>query len=354
MIIYAGSYTQKVSDDLDGHGDGIYTLDFDPGSGNLRHMATCRDVVNPSYLCMPSGDFLYTHSEVAESASPRAQAYRINRRDHSLERFSEQPVPGGYPCHVAYSEKHRAILEACYETGNVAVFPLAEDGSLRPAETVLSHEGRSIDPLRQERAHAHAVAVDDRGGRLLVTDLGIDRLMIYRVEEATGRFIRCQELAFPAGSGPRHLVWHPGGEYVFVVAELTSAVSVLRYHDGRLSMAGVYETLPADFTALPSGAAIRVSPDGRFVYASERSDGKVAVFRFDASRGTLELTGRMDTGGRTPRDVIPDPTGRWLLAANQDSDTIGILEIDHPTGALRLRHVWEGIRSPACLAWWPG
>lgn len=355
MILYAGSYTERLPGNQGGHGEGIYTLDFDPDTGTLTLVGTT-PAINPTYLSIPSPEFLYTHRELVEADSPRIEAYRIDPKDHSLHLVSEQPVPGGYPCHVSYSKTHHCILEACYETGNVVIYPIGNSGGLLAPAAVLQHEGSGVNPHRQERAHTHAVLVDETADRLLVTDLGIDRLMIYENsgQGGPGGFTLTGQVVFPEGSGPRHIAVHPGGEYLFVVSEMTSTVGLLRYHQGTVELLGVYQTVGEGFGKEPAAAAIRVSQDGRYVYASERADGHIAILRFDEAQERLELITRVDTGGDTPRDFIFDPSGRWILVANQESDAIAVFSVDSQSGGMELSHPLTGIKSPVCLAWWPG
>lgn len=352
MIVYAGSYTRKIAENLGGHGEGIYCLNFDPDEGTLDLRGICA-AVSPTYLCVVKGGFLYTHTEVLVRDKPLALAYRIDQDDHSLQLIASENVPGGYPCHVSYSDKYHCVLEACYETGNVVIYPLREDGGLYPPSKILQHEGKSVHALRQDGPHAHAVAVDDDSDTLLVADLGMDKLTVYRAD-APGdaySFRLRQEVAFPPGSGPRHIALHPGGGYAFVLSELTATVAVLRYRGGAATLLQVYATWPEDSTAIPGGAAIRTSPDGRFVYASERTEGYLAIFRFDPQLETLELIDRVSAGGRTPRDFIFDPTGNWLLVANQDSDAIAVFKVDRDTGMLQYHGMKAGIKSPVCFAW---
>jgi 6-phosphogluconolactonase len=354
MIVYTGSYTLRLPGNQGGHGEGIYCLDFDPTTGKLKHLNTT-PAVNPTYLSIPVPGFLYTHTELVEAEHPHMQTYRIDPGDHSLHLMGEVPVPGGYPCHVSYSEKYHAVIDACYQTGSVVIYPVGASGELLPAARVLQHHGTGPNAARQERAHTHCVVVNDTLDRLLVTDLGIDRIMIYKNAGSAGveGFALSGEVVFPGGSGPRHIATHPSGRYHFVVSEMTSTVGVLRDEAGAVELLGVYESLPEALLGEGAAAAIRVSPDGRHVYVSDRADGHIAVFRFDQAKEGLELLTRVDTGGRTPRDIIFDPTGGWMLAAVQDIDAVRVFRVDAATGGLEFTHELTGIRSPACFTWWP-
>jgi 6-phosphogluconolactonase len=354
MILYAGSYTEIIASDFGGHGEGIYCFEFDNESGKLQLKHT-QPATNPSYLSIPSTKYLYTHTEVLEAKKPHVQAYKINKNECSLQLISEQEIPGGCPCHINFSRKNNCILVACYETGNTIIYPIAQDGKLLPYTKVLQHEGSSINTLRQERAHAHAVEVDEILNNILITDLGIDKVMVYQMDMNNGTFVAKlkQAILLPPGSGPRHIAVHVQTEYAYVLNELTGTITMLRYCNGHLEPLSTYSTLPKEFKGIPSAAAIRVSADGKFIYTSERSDDCISVLRFDNNNETLEIIGRHKTLGKTPRDIILDPTGNWLLAANQDSDSIAIFKVDKNNGMINPVHLVENIKSPVCLAWLP-
>lgn len=354
MIIYAGSYTEIIAGNFGGHGEGIYCFEFDNKSGKLQ-LKHVQPATNPSYLSIPSIKYLYTHTEVLEAKKPRVQAFAINKIDFSLQLISEQEIPGGCPCHINFSKKYNCILVACYETGNTILYPVAQDGKLLPHSKLLKHEGSSINTLRQETAHSHAVEVDEIFDNILITDLGIDKVMVYQMGTGSnGLEVKLrQAVPLSPGSGPRHMVVHAQTGYAYVLNELTGTVTVMRYRDGHLEPICTYSTLPNKFTSLPGAAAIRVSADGKFIYTSERGDDCISVLGFNSNDETLEIIERKKTLGKTPRDISLDPTGNWLVAANQDSDSIAIFKVDKKTGMINPVQLVENIKSPVCLAWLP-
>ena len=354
MILYAGSYTEIIAGNFGGHGDGIYCFDFDPVSGSLKLLHT-QPAINPSYLCIPSTKYLYTHTEVPVANKPRVQAFKIDQYDFSLRLMNEQEIPGGYPCHINFSKRNHCILVACYETGNIVIYPVAQDGKLLPQAIVLQHEGSSVNKLRQERAHAHAVVIDESFNNILVTDLGMDKVMVYHIDGNNGKLKEKlkQAVVLPPGSGPRHIAIHAETKFAYVLNELTATVAVMRYRDGDLELLRTCQTLPKEFKAIPSAAAIRISADGNYIYISERGDNCIAVLSFDIDNEALEIIGRQKTMGKTPRDINLDPTGNWLLAANQDSDSVAIFKVDKNTGMIKPEHLIENIKSPVCLEWLP-
>jgi 6-phosphogluconolactonase len=354
MILYVGSYTEIIEGNFGGHGEGIYCFDFDPDNGQLQ-MKHVQPATNPSYLCIPSTKYLYTHTEVLEAKNPRVQAFKINMNDFSLQLINEQEIPGGCPCHINFSKRYNCILVACYETGNTILCPVAQDGKLLPQTKILQHHGSSINHLRQEKAHAHAVMIDDLCNNILVTDLGIDKVIVYEMLVVNGMLeakLR-QSVSLPPGSGPRHFAFHPGMEHAFVLNELTGTITLMRYSDGYLEPLYSYRVLPKEFKEAASAAAVRISADGKFIYTTDRGDDCVSVLRFDSNTETLEVIDRQKTLGKTPRDINLDPTGSWLLASNQDSDSIAIFKIDKKTGMIMPKHLFEKIKSPVCLEWLP-
>jgi 6-phosphogluconolactonase len=355
MILFAGSYTEIIAGNFGGHGEGIYCFNFDPDRGSLQ-LRHAKPATNPSYLCIPSTKYLYTHTEVPEAKKPRVLAFKINEYDFSLQLINEQDIPGGYPCHINFSKKNNCIIVACYETGNTIIYPVAHDGKLLPQAKVLQHEGSSVNKFRQERAHAHAVVVDENFSNILVTDLGIDKVIVYHIEAKNGVIEEKlkQAVTLPPGSGPRHIAVHKETKFAFILNELTSTVTVMRYCNGDLEPLCTYQTLPKEFNATASAAAIRISADGKFIYTSERGDDCISVLRFDSDNETLEIIGRQKSLGKNPRDINLDPTGTWLLAANQDSDSIAIFKVDKNTGMIKPEHLVENIKSPVCLEWFPG
>ena len=343
-----------ITDNFGGHGEGIYCFDFDTDKGKMQ-LKHVQPSINPSYLCIPSTKYLYTHTEVLESKKPRAQAFKIDVKDFSLELINEQEIPGGFPCHINYSRKNDCIIVACYETGNTIIYPLAQDGKLLPYAKVLQHEGSSINKIRQERAHAHAVVVDEIFNNILITDLGLDKIMVYQLDGTNEKFEAKlkQTVSLPPGSGPRHIAAHPDTKHLFVLNELTGTVTIMLYSIEHLELLSTYPALPKELKSTASAAAIRISADGKFIYTSERADDCISVLRFDSNNETLEIIGRQKTMGKTPRDINLDPTGNWLLAANQDSDSIAVFEVNKKNGMINPAHVVENIKSPVCLEWLP-
>ncbi len=349
--IYVGTYT-------DGASRGIYRFDFDTLSGAVTSAVVAAESRNPSFLALhPNGTVLYAVNEMADFGGANAgavSAFSIDQASGALALMNQQSSAGADPCHLAVDSRGRNLLVANYSGGSVAVLPLAADGSLRAAASVRRPPGNGPDKSRQEGPHAHAIVLDRAERFAFEADLGADRIYAYRFDAAAGRLEPNDPaaVALEPGSGPRHLVWHPSGQYLYAINELRSTVTVFRYDASRgaLSEMQTVTTLPAGFTGKNTAAEIAVNEDGegRFLYASNRGNDSLAVFAIDARSGTLTPAGHIPTGGRTPRHFVLDRSGRWLLVANQDSDSIVIFHIDLATGrpspAGRVR-----VPKPACV-----
>lgn len=341
-----------VEGEFGGHGSGIYCFEFNPDNGELKLLHTTPSI-NPSYLCISSSKYLYTHTEILKSRHPLIRAFEI-RDDYSLRFINDQYIEGGCPCYINYSKTYNILFVACYETGDTFIYPVRKDGRIAPVREIIKNEGSSVNKQRQESAHAHAVLIDEGLGNILIADLGIDKIVSYKIKKDNKSLSGpIQEILMSPGSGPRHLIFHPQKDYLYVVNELTGTIMVMRYEIGHLCILDTYSILPSKTEFTPSAAAIRISDDGRFIYVSERRDSCISILKFDRKDARLSLIGREKTLGKTPRDFILDPSGNWLLAANQDSDSIAIFKVNKKTGMIKPIRLMNNIKSPVCFEWLP-
>jgi 6-phosphogluconolactonase len=333
LTVYVGTYT-------DGGSRGIYRFEFDPTSGASSNPVLAVESENPSFLALhPNGQVLYAVNELGAfggATTGAVSAFAIDSATGNLTRLGQQPSGGADPCHLAVDRAGRNVLVANYSGGSVAVLPIGAGGGLLPATTVLRHDGSGPDRARQEGPHAHAVALDGAERFALAADLGADRIFVYRFNAAIGGLVPNDPaaVALEQGSGPRHLAWHPSGAFLYAINELRSTVTAFRYDAARgvpVSFQTV-TTLPDGFSGKNKAAEVVVSPDGRFLYGSNRGDDSIAVFTIDAASGALTAAGHVRTGGNTPRHFAIDPSGRWLLVANQDSGSIVVFHLDPATG----------------------
>ncbi len=350
MLIYVGTYTT-------GKSEGIYLYRLNLSSGELKHVATTRGVVNPSFLALaPSRRYLYAVNEVGEFAGKKSgaiSAFAVDQRTGELRLLNQQPSLGADPCYVDVDARGRFVLLANYTGGNVTVFPVQSDGSLGEATDMKQDRGSSANQERQEGPHAHCILLDPANRFAYSCDLGTDKIMIYRFDARNGKLLPAQEpwAQVKPGTGPRHLAFHPSGKYIFVLNELHSTVTAFARdpEKGSLRELQTLTTLPQDFTRTNTSADIHVSLDGRFLYCSNRGHDSIAIFTIDPRNGTLTSVGNESTRGMTPRNFAIDPTGAFLLVANQKSDNIVAFRVDQRTGRLSSTgHIAE-VPSPVCL-----
>lgn len=351
LLVYVGTYTT-------GKSEGIYLYRLQLSSGELQRVGVTRGVVNPSYLALERGGrYLYAVNEVTEfegRPSGAVSAFAVDQQTGALRFLNRQPSMGGAPCYVTVTETGRFVLVANYAGGNIAVLPVRADGSLGEAADVKQDEGASrVNPQRQEAPHAHCVVLGRGDRHAYACDLGTDKVMVYRFDAARGRLAPAPTpwAQVKPGAGPRHMVFHPRGRYAYVMNELDSTVTVFAHDhaDGALREVQTVPALPAGFTRANTGADIRLTPDGRFLYCSNRGHNSIAAYRVDGRKGTLSLVGHEPTRGRTPRNFAVDPTGSFLLVANQDSDEIVSFRLDPRTGRLAFTGHVAGVPSPVCL-----
>ncbi|MBW7885150.1 MAG: lactonase family protein, partial [Caldilineaceae bacterium] len=303
--------------------------------------ALVRIGVIPVMALAPHRPVLYAVQEVGVNAAPLVDAFAVDPATGRLTHLNSQPAHGGFPCHLSVHPAGRHVAVAHYETGSVSIYPVLADGRLGEATDIVHHEGHGHRPDRQEGPHAHSAVFDPEGRFLLVADLGLDQIMIYRLELDQGQLAphELPHVSVHTGAGPRHVAFHPHGHHLFVINELDATVSSFAFADGMVTARQTLAALPEDFTGTPSGSAIRVAPSGRFVYTANREHDSIAIFAFDEQEGVLSLVGHEPTRGRTPRDFAIDPAGAYLLVANQDSDSVEVFHIEAQNG--RLSHTGE-------------
>jgi 6-phosphogluconolactonase len=350
LPFYVGTYTS-------GKSKGIYLYSLNLTSGELKYVATTEGVKDPSFLAVAPGHrYLYTVNEVEEFGGKKSGAlssFAIDQRTGNLRLLNQQPSLGGAPCYLFVDRGGRFVLVANYVGGNVAVLPIRGDGSLGQATDLKQDLGSSVNAERQEAPHAHCVVLDAANRFAYACDLGTDKIMSFRFDSRRGKLIpnKTPWVQVKPGAGPRHLTFHPGGRYAYVINELHATVTAFA-HDrgqGNLKELQTIRTLPADFTGEDTSADIHVSPDGRFLYCSNRGHDSIAAFRISPHNGKLTFIAHQSSGGKTPRNFAIDPTGAFLLVANQKSDNIVTFRRDAKTGRLSATgHVAE-VPSPVCL-----
>ena len=348
--LYIGTYTK-------GESKGIYKYSFDRTTGVLDNGGLVAVADNPSFLALhPSGNWLYAVGELMSyegEESGAVRAFSIAPETGELLWLNQQSSMGGAPCHVSVDASGKWVLIANYMGGNVAVYPVGDGGVLGKAVSIVNHEGAGENPKRQKGPHAHSITLDPENKRAIVADLGIDKLMCYDFNVDTGALSPAPVpyVQTAPGAGPRHFAFHPDGQHAFVINELNSTLSSYSYSSetGALVEQHTVSTLPADFQGNSSCADVHVSPDGRFVYGSNRGHDSIVIVAFNSETGMLEVVGHQSTLGRTPRNFTLDPAGAFLLVANQDSHSIFVFSIDQTTGLLESTGQRLEVPAPVCL-----
>jgi len=356
MRVYVGTYT-ATSPHAHGKSEGIYTNQFDPASGRLTRVHTTSGVVNPSYLALdPRHRYLYAVDEVEESdgqPTGGVSAFAVDSASGALTFLNRQPSHGTAPCHVSVDRTGRFVLVANYGSGSVAMYPIEDGGGLGAASDVVQHVGSSVNPERQQGPHAHSINLDPDNHFALVCDLGMDKIMVYRLDLAHGKLVPNDppSAAAKPGAGPRHLAFHPNARNAYVINEIASTLTAFAWDGARGALREIQtvSTLPVGFTGSSHTADVHVAPSGRFVYGSNRGHDSIVGFAIDQQTGALTYAGHASTLGRTPRNFAIDPSGTFLLVANQDTDTVVTFRVDPETGQLSPTGQMANVPTPVCL-----
>jgi 6-phosphogluconolactonase len=351
VLLYVGTYTD------DKRVEGIHLVRMDPRSGELRLAGSFNAGVNPSFLAIhPNGRVLYAVNEIERyRGEPHGSvsAFAIATATGALTRLNLQASHGAAPCYVSVDGGGRVALVANYGGGNVALLPIQADGSLGMAAQVVQHLGKGPNAERQSGPHAHCIVADPSNRFAVAVDLGIDQVLVYRLDPDAGtlRHVHGADAVMRAGAGPRHLVFHPTLPLAFVANELDSTVTTLGFdrESGKLSLLGTRSTLPDGWSGANYPADIHVAPSGRTLYVSNRGHNSVAVFSVADPTGALALEQVVQTEGDWPRNFTLDPTGQWVLVANQRSDSIIVFARDEQSGRLTPTTQRLAIPSPVCL-----
>lgn len=350
LSFYAGTYT-------DAGGKGIYRYHAggEDGGAVLKPVGT--DIKNPSFITFDRHRrFLYAVCETDEydgRATGGVYAYAVDPITGSLQLINHRSSGGAGPCHLSLDHTDRFLFVANYTGGSVAAFPLRDDGGIAPESDFVQHHGSGPVKDRQQSAHAHCVGLDLSNRYVMVADLGMDRVMIYSFDSTRGTLVPAAQpfLLLPPGSGPRHFVFHPDGDKMYIIAELNSTVTAAAYdrEKGVLRIIGSQSTLPAGYSGENAGAEVCVAPSGRFVYCSNRGHNSIAVFAVHPDTGALDLVQHQSTGVHWPRNFAIDPSGQYLLVANQRSDSVVLFLIDEKEGTLSPGDLSIEIPSPVCV-----
>ena len=376
--VYVGTYTGAES-------KGIYLYDFDATTGALAPVGLAAEVANPSFLALtPDARFIYAVGEMDAFEGKKAgavSAFSVDPKTGMLTLLNQQPSGGAGPTHISVDATGKNVFVANYGGGSVASFPLSVDGKLGPAGSVIQHEGKGPDPKRQDAPHAHWIGPSPDDKYVLACDLGLDKVLVYKLFPSFGRLtphvgrpaphagdgdffspgntVEPEPQGLTPGAGPRHGAFSPNGRFFYVINELGNTMTALAWEakSGTLDPLQNISTIPEGFNEGNSTAEVVVHPSGKFVYGSNRGHDSIVAYAADPATGKLTLVGHATQNIKTPRNFNVDPTGRWLIAANQGSDSLVVFRIDEATGALTPAGEPVPAPKPVCVifaTWeWP-
>jgi 6-phosphogluconolactonase len=347
FTLFVGTYTSSGS-------KGIYVYRFNQTTGKATLVSNTDSVIAPSYLAVSkNGKYVYAVNETGGDDPGRISAFEYDKANGKLTFINSQLAGGDDPCYVSVTKNNKWLATSNYGGGSISVFPIDNNGSLKPYAQLIKLSGSSVNKQRQEKPHVHSAVLSPDEQFLFTPDLGTDKIMIYSFDQSSQQPLHPANPPFVTageGNGPRHFTFHPNKKFAYLIEELAGTVAAYRYNNGHLEFLQRLPTHPKNYKGEIGSADIHVSPDGKFLYASNRGDeNTITIFSINASTGKLSLKGYQSTLGKTPRNFIIDPTGNFLLVANQDTDNIVIFKRDKQTGLLHQAGQQISVPKPVCL-----
>lgn len=348
-LLFVGTYTEKEGH-VDGKADGIYALKFDSSTGQLDTTNLKVDAINPSYLSFnKETNRIYAVNEIAdgtEDGGGKIQSFAYNLEKESIELTGEVSAMGGAPCYIMEHDQH--LFTANYVGGNFVVYPMATDGSVKKHSQIIQHKGKGATS-RQEAPHGHMITRNFSTGHFQSADLGLDLISFYSFDKASSSLSKIDSLKLPDGSGPRHMDFHPLMNITYVLNELSGSIDVIKQVNGKYeSVQNIHSTYYINNQEAGCGD-IHIHPRGKYLYVSNRGPVNTISSYLVSKNGLLTLDSETNCGGLTPRSFAIDPSGKYLLVANQDSDNIVVFEINEETGRLvDLQREFKA-PTPVCL-----
>jgi 6-phosphogluconolactonase len=336
-----GTYTNK------GTSEGIYVYDYNSLTANTKLKSTTK-AINPSYLTVSKDKkFIYAVNE--DGGNSTVSSFKFNSQSGALTAPNRSISEGADPCYIIEDEQN--VLLANYSGGNIVIYNKLDDGSIGPSKQVVQHKGKSIDPKRQTSAHVHQVLFTPDKKYLISNDLGEDNIYIYKYYPTSAMHPLQAEKTIKTnpGSGPRHMAFSPNGKFAYLAHEFNGSITAFSYANGDLTKLQEIGTTAKDFKGKIDGADIHVSPDGKFLYETNRGDANTISTFTIAKNGTLTLVETISTLGKGPRNFSIDPTGNFLLVAHQYTNDVVIFKRDKTTGKLKDSGKRINVGVPVCL-----
>ncbi|MFW6308382.1 MAG: lactonase family protein [bacterium] len=349
LIGYIGTYTGN-----EGKGIYVYNINFENGKFELIDVYT--EIDNPSYLTINSEkNRLYAVSELTEFQGEKTglvASFSIADKTGKLKFLNKKITGGGAPCYLSLDQNNEYLFVSNYVGGSITVFPLTQEGEIKNSVFFRQHSGSSVNSSRQKNPHPHSIRTDPTNNYVVVPDLGIDKLMIYKINKSRqGQLLnKSSEAKIAPGAGPRHIVFHPDQDYAYLINELDSSISVLKYQNqGKMEEIQKVSCLPDEFNGSNTSADIHVHPSGNFLYGSNRGHDSIVIYKIDKSSGKLTYLNHESTRGQVPRNFVLDPSGEFLLAANQETNSLTLFNINQKTGELSFTGTQIKVPEPVCI-----
>jgi 6-phosphogluconolactonase len=333
--------------------NGIHVYTFNTEAGAFEEKSKVTDITNPSYLAVSKDrKNLYSVSEGGQGKG--ISAFAFDPASGKLSFLNSGSAGGNGPCYISVDDKKQVVFTGNYGGGSLSATRLNSDGSLTTEVQVIQHEGSSVNKSRQDKPHVHAVVLSPDNKYLFVPDLGTDKVNVYRFDPSAGQPLTENGFAsVNPGGGPRHLTFHPNGKYAYLVLEMEGAVAAFNYKDGKLNALKTITMLAPGFDGKVGAADIHISPDGKFLYASNRGEANEIVIYSIDNKGNLTYAGRQGEGIDTPRNFAIDPTGNFVLVGNQNGNDVAIFKRDKKTGLLTPSGNRIRVDKPVCLKFIP-
>lgn len=346
--LFVGTYTDGKPN------TGIFVYEFNPTSGRLKEVSKVENLTNPSFLTIsPNGRYLYACTDTKLPMHGSVTAFSIDSTNGKLSGINKQSSGGENPIYLTTSGNNKFVVNGNYGAGNVSVFTTNDNGSLNPYAQIIQFKDSSINKARQEKSHIHSTVFSPNNDYIFLPDLGADKIRVFKFDTTNVVPLIAADnylVNTIPGSGPRHFTFHPNGKFAYCMEELSGMVSAYNYNNGKLdSIQRIFSY--SKILDTYSGADIHISPDGRFLYASNRleEENTIAIFSIDRKNGTLTLMAHQKTYGNTPRNFTINPSGEFLLVANQSSNNIIVFKRNIKTGLLTKTGKEIKVSRPSCL-----
>lgn len=346
-FVFIGSYN------YDKNKDGIYVYQLDTLTGSLTKVTSVKDVLNPSYFTLSrNGQFLFSCTDTRTPGNGSISSYQFDAVSKTLTFINVQKTGGENPVYAALDKQEKHLLAANYNDGSISVFPVLKDGSIAPKTQFIIYKDSSINKSRQTSSHIHAAVFSLDGQFVFLPDLGADKIRTYEFDATKEQPLQSIQSPFTQsipGSGPRHFIFHPNEKFAYCIEELSGTISSYTYEKGKLNTIQRIATHRKKHKQDFSSADIHISPDGKFLYASNRgNENNIAIFSIQTN-GTLKMVGYQTAFGKTPRNFSMDATGKFLIVANQSTGTITVFKRNEKTGRLIKTGNEIKIENPTCV-----